>query len=534
MRSTFMGLEASKRGLFTQQSGLYTVGHNVSNANTIGYTRQRVNMQATQGFPAPGLQSPKTAGHIGTGVEAGSIQRIRDEFIDRQYRQETNRLGYWDAQARSVGELEALMKEPSNFGLNKAFADFWKNMQEVGQASKNLTSRDVAIEGAKQLADSFNYYDTQIKEMQSNLGKEIDVVTRDVNSILSQIASLNEQIRVVEPSGYVPNDLYDARDKLVDELNEIIPVEVQRVASGGNASSVSEGSLTVSLKKKDGTTVKLVEGQLYRAVSIETNDITDPSGKMLPFQEMKMSELGGPPVDEDGDFIAEDFLEGPIEYDDMLPGKGRLLSLIDAYGYGSADMETAKGTYPKMLQNLNAMAKTFVEEFNKLHRQGYTLETKNPDGTVKDASVQGGDFFDPAGITAKDIKVNDALLNNPHLIAASSVPGEEGDSKNAFALADLQNKPFAALDNGSISSYYDSVTGRLGVQGREAIQKSKESAVQQLAIYRDRASVSSVSLDEEMTSMITFQQAYNANARMITVVDETLDKIINGMGRVGL
>ncbi len=85
MRSTFMGLEASKRGLFTQQSALYTTGHNISNANTEGYSRQRVNMEPTLGYPGVGLNSPKTAGFIGTGVQAQSVQRIRDSFIDIQY-----------------------------------------------------------------------------------------------------------------------------------------------------------------------------------------------------------------------------------------------------------------------------------------------------------------------------------------------------------------------------------------------------------------------------------------------------------------
>ena len=80
MRSTFMGLEANKRGLFTQQSALYTTGHNISNANTEGYTRQRVNMETTPGFPGSGLNSGTTAGHIGTGVQAQSVQRMRDEF----------------------------------------------------------------------------------------------------------------------------------------------------------------------------------------------------------------------------------------------------------------------------------------------------------------------------------------------------------------------------------------------------------------------------------------------------------------------
>ena len=125
MRSTFMGLETSKRGLFTQQSALYTTGHNISNANTDGYTRQRVNMETTPGYPGTGLNAPTTAGHIGTGVQAQSVQRMRDEFVDRQYRQETNKLGYWEATTRTISQMEDIMSEPSEFGINQAFTDFW-------------------------------------------------------------------------------------------------------------------------------------------------------------------------------------------------------------------------------------------------------------------------------------------------------------------------------------------------------------------------------------------------------------------------
>ena len=85
-----MGLETSKRGLTTQQSALYTTGHNISNANSLGYSRQRVNLEATLGYPGTGLNAPTGVGHIGTGVQARSVQRLRDQFIDRQYRQESN------------------------------------------------------------------------------------------------------------------------------------------------------------------------------------------------------------------------------------------------------------------------------------------------------------------------------------------------------------------------------------------------------------------------------------------------------------
>lgn len=164
MRSTFMGLEASKRGLFTQQSALYTTGHNISNANTLGYSRQRVNFETTQGYPGTGLNAPKTPGHIGTGVQASSVQRIRDEFIDRQYRQETNKLGYWEAKSQSISQMEDIMSEPSEFGINQAFNDFWKSLQDISTNPSDVAARKVALAKAQSLAQSFNYNDTHLKQ----------------------------------------------------------------------------------------------------------------------------------------------------------------------------------------------------------------------------------------------------------------------------------------------------------------------------------------------------------------------------------
>ena len=119
MRSTFMGLETNKRGLFTQQSALYTTGHNISNANTLGYSRQRVNMQATAGFPGTGLNAGTMPGFLGTGVEAGSIQRIRDSFVDQQFRQESNKLGYWESRSQAISQMEDVLNEPSAYGLSE-------------------------------------------------------------------------------------------------------------------------------------------------------------------------------------------------------------------------------------------------------------------------------------------------------------------------------------------------------------------------------------------------------------------------------
>lgn len=513
MRSTFMGLEASKRGLYTQQSALYTTGHNISNANTLGYTRQRVNMETTPGFPSPGLNTGKTAGHIGTGVQAHSVQRIRDEFIDRQYRQETNKLGYWQSTTKSISQMEDIMSEPSEFGLNQAFTEFWKSMEDIVTNPKDTAARQVMISKGQSLAESFNYIDAQLKQIQGNIGNEINVKTKEVNNILKQIADLNGQIQAVEPNGYMPNDLYDARDALVDKLNDIIPVSITTEKSGGNALAIAEGSMTISFKTTDGQSITLVKGKEYAALS--TNNATgaitgdvDANGEYPEFDNISISGLSSnheknPPTAN----IAT------VNYNQLESSKGSLMSLIDAFGHSNGE-----GIYPEMLSQLDLLASEFIEKFNAVHEDGFDL---NGD--------KGKPFF--SGTSAKDFKV---VTTKPSEVAASSEENEVGNNQNMLKLSELQSKVQTALQGGTFQSFYKSLVGDLGVKGQQAVTLEYNSITLRLQIENNRASHNSVSLDEEMTNMITFQQAYNANARMITVIDETLDKIINGMGRAGL
>ena len=131
MSSTFHGLETAKRGLMTQQSALYTTGHNISNANTPGYTRQRVNFEQTEPFPAASKNRPQIPGQFGTGVKAGAIQRIRNHFIDDQYRNENSKLAYWDARSELLSQMENIMNEPTEEGLANTMDQFWTSLQDL-------------------------------------------------------------------------------------------------------------------------------------------------------------------------------------------------------------------------------------------------------------------------------------------------------------------------------------------------------------------------------------------------------------------
>src|SRR5699024_8712944 len=117
--STFQGLEMAKRALFAQQGALYTTGHNISNVNTNGYSRQRVNFETSTAFPVPSRVQPQMAGQVGTGVDIGVVDRIRNKFLDMQFRSEASRVGYWETKQEALIRMEDLLNEPSESGLAK-------------------------------------------------------------------------------------------------------------------------------------------------------------------------------------------------------------------------------------------------------------------------------------------------------------------------------------------------------------------------------------------------------------------------------
>ncbi|PIC85242.1 flagellar hook-associated protein FlgK [Sporosarcina sp. P20a] len=513
MRSTFMGLETSKRGLYTQQSALYTTGHNIGNANTPGYSRQRVNMQATSGFPGVGMNAGTMPGFLGTGVEAGSIQRIRDSFVDHQFRSESTKLGYWESRTNAVAQMEDAIGEPSEYGLQQSMSDFWQSLQTLAANPENGGARAVVVERGVAVADSFNYIQKSVAEIKGNLGDEIDFSTNDINSLLSQIGELNKQIATVEPNGYLPNDLYDARDGLLDKLSSYVPIETSYEKTGGRALAIAEGTVTVKIKTNvPGQTITVVQKDKVAELTVDGNDPDKP----FPNPMTGFTFTGGP---------IENPADGKLSVTDMVKS-GELKSLVDSYGY--QDGNQVKGLYPEMLAKLDKMANEFAKAFNAVHEDG-----------TDSTGVKGEPFFVlPSGateFTASNIVVNDEIRKDPNKLAASDskTGAEVGNGQNAKKLGDVFFAKLPGLGGSSVQSYYAQTIGQLGVEGQQAIKMTESSGVLLLAVSNRRDSISTVSLDEEMTDMIRFQQAYNASARMITVMDEALDKIINGMGTVG-
>jgi len=526
MRSTFHGLEVAKRGMFTQQSALYVTGHNIANANTPGYSRQRVNFVQTEPYPAASMNRPQIPGQMGTGVTAGSIERIREHFLDYQYRSEANKLGYWNTRSDAIAKMEDIMNEPSEYGLGKVMTQFWESLEDLSVNPENEGARAVVRQRGIAVAESFNYLYNSLAQIRADLGKQIKTDLLEINSILKQINDLNDQIKAIEPNGYLPNDLYDKRDALVDELSKFFNVKVNKISSGGNSLDIAEGIYEISLVNRDGSTVNLVTQDGYSTFSV-------------------VPSISGDPTNPDGyisDIQIEDALGviSTVSPDNL--AVGRVRALIESYGYGP-DQDNVKGYYPDMLANLDKMAYSFAAMFNTQHQNGYGLN--NSTGLDFFSMTLSGPPTEKGA--AATIKVHSDIMNDLSNIAASSATGESGNGYNALNLTmikDLQivggtatipsgDPVTVPITGGTVQMFYEGLIGKIGVDGQQAQRMKFNAETLAMSVEKNRQSISSVSLDEEMTNMIKFQHAYNAAARNITVIDEMLEKIINGMGIVG-
>jgi flagellar hook-associated protein 1 len=497
--STFHGLEMAKRALYTQQSALYTTGHNISNANTEGYSRQRVNFETLPAYPTGSRNRPQIPGQLGQGVQAGSVERIRDSFLDLQYRAENSKAGYWETMSESLYRMESLLNEPSDSGLANTMDKFWQSLQDLAVNPENTGARSVVVQRGLAVADTFNYLTSNLKSMQKDIGKQVEVTVKDANSLIRQIDRINNQIKELEPHGYLPNDLYDERDRLVDELSGIVNIKVHRVESADSALDIAGGLTRIELVDDNGALI---------------TNLVDPESDGATYQEFSFQETGSDITVEidGGDFKVSS-------------NSGSLSSLLEVYGNG-ATTDEQKVNFKDMIANIEKMAETFVEEFNNIHNEGFTLYGEKPEVDFK--------FFSIDDVT-KEVSVSKTVIDDNGLIAASG-NGNSGNGENALKLADVMDKELAGnpFENGAtIKSFYEGVIGGLGVATQESNRMANNTSVLRSQVQEQRMSVSSVSLDEEMTNMIKFQHAYNAAARNMTAVDEILDRIINNMGIVG-
>lgn len=511
---TFQGLELSKRALFAQQGALYTTGNNIANVNTEGYSRQRVHFETSTPFPVASRVMPQYPGQVGTGVDIGVVERIRNKFLDMQFRTENSRHNYWDTKQEALGRLESLLNEPSDSGLTKTMDEFWESLQELAANPENGGARSVVAQRGLAVAETFNHLSKSIQAIQGDLKDQIDVSVEDINSVLRKINNLNDQIQKVEPHGMLANDLYDERDRLIDQLSGQMNIKVHYTKSSDSSLDIADGVASIELVDESGQSfdepVYLIEKQADGKHTINEVSVTyqegDTSGKYAAITGMEVAGSGE---------LGMDFLQKT----------GSLSALIDSYGYVDSNGDTV-GDYPETLAELDRMAKEFAEAFNDAHGNG--IDANGEQGQAFFVTKNGFD-----DISAESLTVNKDILKDGNLIAAS-VPGEGSrNGDNALVLANIFDQAIDGLDHASPRKYFTALIGNLGVTTQEANKMAENTAVLQQQVHHSRLSTSAVSLDEEISNLVKFQHAYNAAARNMTTIDEMIDRIINHMGLVG-
>lgn len=510
MRSTFHSLETAKRGLFTQQAAINTVGHNISNANTEGYSRQKVNMVASRPIEAYGMNRSIAPGQLGTGVEFTSITRIRNAFLDEQYREQSQGVGSLSIQTDTLSKLEGFVSEPSDTGIRTVLENFWSSWSDLSKDPENVTGREILKENAQALAETFNELSRQLTDLDADLTSNIDVKVSEANSLSTTIASLNTEIRRIESLGDDANDLRDQRDLMTDKLSKIININVTDSEFGyqisvGNTNLVQGGTVTTLTSQDVETGVAngtVTGGEVHGMIFSRDNYVAE-------FRQQ---------LDTLANTLANGEFQVTVPAGWVKPGT------------------TTPTTDPEVVT---------VRGINGLHKLGYSLGSP---------ATAGEDFFTfkagATGITAASITLNPTIAADSNKIATSLRTATDGagvttvvSGNNGLALlmSELKDVKIAfdetaiggGVTNATISDFYGAIIGALGVQSQEADRIYTNTQTQLDQVESSRQSVSGVSLDEEMSDLIKYQYAYSASARFMTTFDQMLEKLINGTGVVG-
>ncbi|HXN39199.1 MAG TPA: flagellar hook-associated protein FlgK [Solirubrobacteraceae bacterium] len=435
---TLQGLQTALSGLLAEQQALDVTGSNITNSDTEGYTRETADLQTNLPITIPATNSITGRGaQLGTGVSVGNIARVRNSYLDAQYRTQNSALSNASTQAEVLSQAQTAFNEPSSAGIASQLSTFWSAWtsladsptSEAGQAAK-----DAVVADGKQLATTFNQLSAQLSTIASQAKEQFTSLTGhggEVEDYANQIAQLNHQIKLAEEAGQQPNNMLDRRDLLLDKLSSLANITVAEQPD--HTDTVTFGDAAKPLV--EGSTVNWPQA------------LTEKAGGQL----------------------------------------GALLGLTGPKGALTAIQTSLDGV-------AETLATTVNEHLSKPFFSGNTAATLAVAVTSKEVSASTGEA--EGG--------NEAALN------------------------------IAALRGGAAEQDYAGLIGQVGSEVRSAKDDETNLQTTVTAINDQRQAVSGVSLDEEMTSLITFQRGYQASARTLTAMDQMLETLIEHTGTAGL
>jgi flagellar hook-associated protein 1 FlgK len=464
-------MDVGRRSLANSQTALQTTAHNISNKDTEGYSRQRVDMTTNEPIGEGRLR-------IGMGARALQVNRTNNGFLEKQLEREGNQLGYSNAKSEMLGRVEQVYNEQSADGLSHSLGNFFSAMREFSNNPESLATRTQVKESANYLAKDFNNVKTQLKAVQADADFRVATKVQEVNQLTREIASLNEKVQSVELTGSPANDERDRRDLLIKQLSEKVNI---RYAES------KDGQLTITA----GNTAVLVSG--FSSRELQALSTPGHEGKSEGNLEV---------------FYKSTENSTPVNVTKQLTG-GELGGLLEV-------RDNVVNSYSR---SMDEMAYSVGWNMNRAHVDGFDRYGKNGNllFTMSD-TVEGA---------AETMAVNKDIIEDVGKLAAAAQPNAPGDNRVANVMSNLQYERLMNNGSSTIDDYYDSMVGKIGIETQRAnsAQQSQEDVVGQLKNIRE--SISGVSLDEETTKIIEFQKSFDASARLVRTADEMMDTILN-------
>lgn len=286
MQSTFSGLNTMVNGIYTNRLGLNTVGHNISNSNTEGYSRQTAHAAAT---PSSEVYTLAGASQVGNGSTVTSVIRARDIYADRQFWKENSTNSYYVGKANNYAKIESIFNDSDNTGIQNAMEKFYQAWEDCSTTASSDTSRQNVINAGQNFAQTLQIAANQVQEQINSLYDDITLSVETMNRLLGQVVELNKNISGIEANGANANDLRDQRDLIVDQLTEMTNITVYETSNGmytlvSNGTTLVNGITKVDLEMSAPKNNKEYGLNDYDIIIKQTGTIYSPGGGELKAQ----------------------------------------------------------------------------------------------------------------------------------------------------------------------------------------------------------------------------------------------------------
>lgn len=541
MSSTFGTITTVRLGIYASQKGLDVTGNNITNINTNGYTRQRLD-QISLVVSASDKYGSQYKARVGQGPVITGISQLRDPGMDISYRKANSDVGSADQMLAGLEDLAGILDEVGKGDGEQDDGVILNQLNDLRDLiNQALTNGIENYEGsirasANALCTQFHQYAKALEGLMEDYETQLDEDTTRVNQILTELRDLNLQIRNSDVRGDAALELRDQRNLLLDELSGYMKIDVTyKMVDAGGGYMVEEMSVKLADRPADDP-VYLVQGQYAAQISVK-----DQNGDFVPNYNITVSGLTNkdnephPTNPQTATTLGDNDLYGSLQsLRELLTEEGEYASKDDIDNVdGNA---ASKRGIPYYINQLNSLARTFAEEMNELNMPNDG--TGNPPLDGEGALFETND--NTTDITAGNICISQEWAEGTVKMLSTTDPNAPTDDRsnlaqflNLFNRKDIEFDPKdivgdaeGAVYEGSFESMLLRIESTLAQDQMAATTTVNNYAITLNNVYTDRDSVTGVDLNDEATSLMVYQKAYTAACRVLTTLEEAIDSLL--------